>query len=85
MRLIYTKSFVKDYRRLPANIQSRVNKQLAYLLENFDHPSLNLKKMKDPRNIWEGRISRSYRFTFQIEGELYILRRVSTHDVLKKP
>ncbi len=85
MKLTFTKSFVKDYQRLPSNIQTRVDKQLAYLLENFHHPSLNLKKMKDPRNIWEGRISRSYRFTFQIEDDLYILRRADTHDILEKP
>jgi len=85
MQLTFTKSFVKDYQRLPSKIQTQVDKQLAFLLDKFDHPSLNLKKMKDPRNIWEGRISRSYRFTFQIAGDLYILRRAGKHDILQKP
>lgn len=41
--------------------------------------------MNDPRNIWEGRVTGGYRFTFQIEGDVYILRKVGTHDILKKP
>ena len=43
------------------------------------------KKMNDPRNIWEGRITKPYRFTYQFEGDAYVLRRVYTHDVLKNP
>jgi len=41
--------------------------------------------MNDPREIWEGRITKSYRFTYQIEGDTYVLRRVGTHDILKNP
>lgn len=39
--------------------------------------------MNDPREIWEGRITKSYRFTYHTEGDTYILRRVGTHDILK--
>jgi len=41
--------------------------------------------MNDPREIWEGRITQSYRFTYHTEGNAYILRRVGTHDILKNP
>ena len=61
------------------------DKQLELLLSNLQHPSLNIKKMQDPREIWEGRVTESYRFTFQIQGDDYILRRVGTHDILKNP
>ena len=85
MKLLFTKNFVRDYRKLPQGIQQTVYKQLEVLLENAKHPSLNVKKMNDPRNIWEGRVTSGYRFTFQIEGDVYILRKVGTHDILKKP
>ena len=85
MKLLFTKNFVRDYRKLPQEIQQTVDRQLEFLLENAKHPSLNVKKMNDPRNIWEGRVTRGYRFTFQIEGDVYILRKVGTHDILKKP
>jgi mRNA-degrading endonuclease RelE of RelBE toxin-antitoxin system len=85
MKLSFTKRFVRDYRELPSNLQDTVDKQLELLLLDQRHPSLNIKKMNDPRNIWEGRVTASYRFTFNIEGEVYVMRRVGTHDVLKKP
>jgi len=85
MRLQPTKTFAKNFRKLPENIKKTVHKHLALLLSSPRHPSLNIKKMQDPRNIWEARISDSYRFTFQIKGDVYILRKVGTHDILKKP
>ncbi|MBU1209247.1 MAG: hypothetical protein KKH04_20350 [Proteobacteria bacterium] len=85
MRLLFTKNFVRDYHRLPQEIQKAVDKQLELLLENVKHPSLNVKKMNDPRDIWEGRVTGGYRFTFQIENDIYIMRKVGTHDILKKP
>jgi len=85
MKLSFTKTFVRDYRRLPLELQETVDKQLGLLLSDQRHPSLNIKKMNDPRNIWEGRITSSCRFTFQIEGGTYVLRRVGTHDTLKNP
>jgi len=85
MRLLFTKNFVRDYRRLSQEIQAAVDKQLEFLLANPQHPSLNVKKMNDPRQIWEGRIMGGYRYTFQIEDDLYIMRKVGTHDILRKP
>ena len=85
MKFYRTECFKKDYQKLPAEIKKAARKQLAFLLSNPDHPSLNIKKMQDPRNIWEGRVTGSYRFTFQIEKDAYILRKIGTHDTLKKP
>jgi mRNA-degrading endonuclease RelE of RelBE toxin-antitoxin system len=85
MKISFTNTFVRDYRRLPQIIQAAVDKQLELLLSNPRHPSLNIKKMNDPRNIWEGRVTVSYRFTFQAKEDIYILRKVGTHDTLKNP
>ncbi len=85
MKLAFTKNFVRDYRKLPQYIQKLTDKQLGLLLSNPKHPSLNLKKMKDPRDIWEGRINESYRFTLQIVEDVYLLRKAGAHDVLRNP
>ena len=85
MKLHYTRSFVRDYQRLPERNKEQVDKQLNYLMNNLRHPSLNLKKLNDPRDIWEGRVSSGYRFTFHIKDDMYILRKVGTHDVLLNP
>ena len=85
MKLWFTHSFIKDYQALSSQLQRAVDKQLKLFLSNQRHPSLNIKKMQDPRGIWEGRITQGYRFTFQIEGEICILRRLGTHDILRTP
>ena len=69
MKLLFTKTFIRDYRKLPQRLQQTTDKQLRLLLSNPKHPSLNIKKMQDSRDIWEGRVTESYRFTFQIEGD----------------
>jgi mRNA-degrading endonuclease RelE of RelBE toxin-antitoxin system len=85
MKLFFTYSFIRDYYALPDRLQKTVDKKLKLFLDNQRHPSLNIKKMNDPRDIWEGRITKGYRFTFQIEGEVCILRRLGTHDILRSP
>jgi mRNA interferase RelE/StbE len=78
-----TESFLKDYRRLPAEVKARVDKQLAYLIENPHHPSLKVKKLRDS-NKFEVRVSRADRLTFRYKDEILELRRVGTHDILKR-
>ena len=85
MKLLFSKKFIRQYHKLPSQLQKITDKQLDVFLSNPHHPSLNVKKMNDPRNIWEGRISESYRFTFQIQGDTYFLRKIGSHDILKKP
>jgi mRNA-degrading endonuclease RelE of RelBE toxin-antitoxin system len=85
MKIYRIERFKKDYQKLPLEIRKAAKKQLAFLFSNPDHPSLKIKKMQDPRNIWEARVTESYRFTFQIEEDKYILRKIGTHDILKKP
>ncbi len=85
MKLFFTHSFIRDYQALPEQLQKVVDGKLALLISNPRHPSLCLKKMQDPRQIWEGRITKGYRFTFQLEGDSCILRRLGTHDILKTP
>jgi mRNA interferase RelE/StbE len=77
-------SFRADYRRLPRKIQERVDSALTKLEADPRHPSLQVKKMRGTRNIWEGRVSLSHRFTFQWEGNVVILRRVGSHSILEK-
>lgn len=40
--------------------------------------------MHGVRNLWEARVSLSYRFTYQMEGDRLVLRRIGTHDILKR-
>jgi len=86
MKLLFAKPFIKDYGGLPEHIQKQTDKQLTLLLQNFRHPSLRIKKVEGTKGrIWEGSITMNYRFTFQIEGETILMRRIGTHDILNRP
>lgn len=85
MNIQPTRSFTRDYRGLQEELKGRVDKQVAFLLNNPRHPSLHLKKIRGTDGVWEVRVTLGYRITFQIVGETLVLRRVGTHDVLKEP
>ena len=86
MQITITDTFKHLYKKLPQPIKEQAKKQLGLLLENPEHPSLRVKKIKgQTEDFFEARVSRGYRFTFKIEGEYYILRKIGTHDILRKP
>jgi mRNA interferase RelE/StbE len=85
MEIKPSSKFADDYKSLPPLIRKRADEKLKLLLENPQHPSLRLKKMKGFPDIWEARVTKNYRFTFQIQGNFYLLRRIGAHDILKRP
>lgn len=85
MKLRYTRRFLRDYQSLPERIGNQTDKQLSLLVDNPKHPSLRIHKMQGVENIWEGYVTKSYRFTFSMERGCYLLRRVGTHDILNAP
>jgi mRNA-degrading endonuclease RelE of RelBE toxin-antitoxin system len=44
MKLSPTENFKRQYKKLPPPIKDAAKKQLAFLLANPQHPSLNIKK-----------------------------------------
>ncbi len=85
MKIAFTKPFIRDYQGLPAHIQKQIDEQIERLLDNPRHPSLRMKKMEGHPSVWEIRITGGYRLTLQIDDDTYLLRRVGSHDILKRP
>jgi addiction module RelE/StbE family toxin len=84
MKIVWTPLFERDFHALPKNLQARVEKTLRLIAENPRHPSLWAKKMHGAGDVWEASISMTYRITYRVAGDTLVLRRVGTHDVLKK-
>jgi len=84
VELVRTDRFVRDYEALPAEVRKRVDRKLAYLLQNIAHPSLRVKRVRRLEGIFEGSISMSYRFLFSIAPDAYVLIRIGKHDILDK-
>lgn len=79
MRLYYTERFRKSYARAPANIQRAFDQCIAFLIQNYRHPSLRAKKYDESRDIYQGRVNRKWRFYFKIEGDTYYLIDIIPH------
>jgi len=79
MKITLSKNADKQYDKLPKHIQKKVDKQFAYLLQDFRHPSLNAKLYSGTDNLWQARIDKSYRFYFYIVEPNYIVVALINH------
>lgn len=83
MYLVFTKSFVKKYKKLDTQSQKIINKALRTMASDLSHPSLRVKKMRGYHNpyIWEASPNRDLRITFEIKKpNTLILRNCGHHD-----
>ena len=86
MRIARTERFKAAYGELTASNQQQARKAIRLLREYPRHPGLRVKKIKGTEDIWEARASRSTRMTFEVHGDLIILRNIGEHDkTLAKP
>ena len=79
-----TERFRKEFRKLPRAMQLRALEAIETFEEDRSHPSLHARKMEGTAGIWEMRVSAGYRITFQFQGEDVVLRRIGTHDILRR-
>lgn len=79
MNVQFTPRAKRDYAELSPHIQRAVDKQLDFLRENLRHPSVQSKKYSEAEDIWQGRVTRDYRFYFQISGDTYLILRIIPH------
>jgi mRNA interferase RelE/StbE len=82
MRIVRTDSFLRDYRKLPRLIQTQTDHKLKLFLSNSRHPSLRVKPIRGHTNLWEGRITKNYRFIFSIVQDTFVLLRMGPHKLL---
>lgn len=79
MRFRFTEKALKQYISLPASVQKRFDKQLSFLLNDLTYPSIHAKKYDESRDIWQGRVTRDFRFYFHIEGDTYVILAITKH------
>lgn len=84
------KRFRNAFADLPPDIQAATFKAFRLFQTNPRHPSLGVKQMVGRPGIWEGRITLTYRFTFEYStdpntGErTCIFRNIGPHDILDR-
>jgi len=80
MKITRTSRFRKAWQELNEDEKGQARKALWNLATDLRYPALRVKKMQGVEHIWEARVSRSLRMTFQIEGDTIILRNIGRHD-----
>ena len=79
MKVSYTPHFRRNFQKFSKGIQTKFVKQIDYLLDNIQHPSLDVKKYDKSRQIWQARVDKNVRFYFSIEKDIYTLLDIKTH------
>ena len=79
MRVVFSERAVTALGQAPADVRRAFGKQLRFLELNLRHPSLRAKKYNEPRDIWQARVTRNWRFYFRIEGDVYRIDDLIAH------
>lgn len=79
MKVFYTPHFRRSFRLLSRETKQKFKKQIIFLLKDFYHPLLRVKKYDEKRGIWQARVDKAYRFYFKIENDFYILLEIIEH------
>ena len=86
MKIARAERFKRAYQRLSGPQKQQARKAIEVLLKDFRYPSLHVKRIRGTERIWEARVSRGCRMTFQIQEDTILLRNMGEHDAtLKKP
>ncbi len=86
MRLQFTERFRRAFAALSDADARRVEKALRLLANDPRYPSLRVKRVQGTEGVWEARAGDALRITFEMHGDLLILRMVGPHDAtLKNP
>ncbi|GAI86886.1 unnamed protein product [marine sediment metagenome] len=80
LRIARTESFTKAWKQLTTEQKALGRKAIENLITDMGYLALRAKKIKGAEHIWEARVSRSLRMTFQIEDEMIVLRNIGQHD-----
>jgi mRNA interferase RelE/StbE len=86
VKISRTARFKRAWQELTEEEKELGRKALRNLAIDLRYPALRVKKMQGTENIWEARVSRSLRMTFEFEGDTIILRNIGRHDeTLERP
>ena len=86
MKITRTARFKRAWQELTEEQKELGRKALKNLATDLRYPALKVKKMQGVERIWEARVSRSLRMTFEIEGNRIIMRNIGRHDeTLERP
>jgi len=86
MKITRTARFKRAWQELTEEEKELGRKALRNLATDLRYPALRARKMQGTGHIWEARVSRSLRLTFELEGDTLVLRNIGRQDeTLERP
>ena len=79
MRVRYTEKFLRALEAAPPEVVRAFHKQIKLFVANMRHPSLRAKKYDESKDIWQARVTRSWRFFFTIKDGTYYVTYIGPH------
>ncbi len=82
----YTPGFVRQYKKLPADLQAEVKEKILLFQKNPRNPSLKFHKLEGRlQKYWSFSANYSYRIIVEEENapDTYALLAVGDHDIYK--
>ena len=79
MKAVPTEQYRRSLMKLPTRVRDAAYKQVDILVRDLRHPSLRAKKYDEAQDIWQARVTRSYRFYFVIQKDMYLLLEIEKH------
>ena len=85
MNVSYTPSFIKQYKKLPLDLQEEVKEKISLFKENPEHPFLKTHKLNGKlKDRFSFSVNYAYRIIFQyLSKDEAVLLCIGDHDVYK--
>ncbi|MEM8779136.1 MAG: hypothetical protein AAGF26_09745 [Cyanobacteria bacterium P01_G01_bin.49] len=80
MKSSVTKSFRKEFNKLPASVRKQAIKAYKLWQKDSSHPSLQFKKVSQRQAIYSVRVSLNYRTLGLLESDCIYWFWIGTHD-----
>ena len=85
LKITRTRRFQRSWKRLSGSVQRIVEKKIALLQQNPNHPSLQTHRHRAAEHLWICYISVSLRLLYQYEGgEKLLLQDVGSHVIVER-
>ena len=79
MKVVLTDRVIEALKDSPSSVQRAFDKQLRFLADNLQHPSLHAKKFDEANDVWQARVNRDWRFYFTIKSDTFVITSIIPH------
>lgn len=85
MKILYKPSFIKDYNKLPHDLQAEVKEKIQLFLNKENHLRLKVHKLSGKlKGSYSFSVNYSHRIVFEHESSnTVVFMAVGTHDIYK--